>query len=278
MMSRKISFGLAVSEEILGDGAPVLLQGGLENAITQASGMGFDSVEMHIREPLRYDAEKLLKHSINKGIRISAIGTGLEYSLNGLSLTSPDKQIRNTMKTRLKEHIEFASVFNDAVVFIGLCRGKSPDFKSCEAYLSLLAEELVPIVAYASECGVILGFEPIVFYLTNLINTTDEALEFLKRPGLGSMQLLLDTHHMFIEDRNIEQSFKMCRGRIAHVHISDSNRKYPGSGNIDYKKIGSILKDINYENAVSLEVLPYPDGVSAAMKGLQYMRKVFNCL
>ncbi len=274
-MSRNVSFGLAISEEMLGDGAPVLLQGGLDKAIIRASELGFDAVELHIREPGRLNADSILKTADENNIRIAAVGTGLEYSLNGLSLTSPDRDVRALMSQRLKEHIDFAGCFN-AVVFLGMCRGRLPNFASRSEYLDRLAEELAPIASYASERGVVLGFEPIVFYLTNLLNTTGETLEFLKRPGLESIQLLLDTHHMYIEDKDMDMSFRLCKGRIAHVHISDSNRQYPGSGNVDYTKVGNTLKAMGYDKTVSLEVLPYPDGEQAALYGLRWMRSVWG--
>ena len=160
------------------------------------------------------------------------------------------------------------------MVFLGLCRGKAPDYATCDRYLDRLASELVPLAEYALTKDVILAFEPIVFYLTNLLNKTEETLEFLERPGLESIQLLLDTHHMFIEDENMEKAFRMCKGRIAHVHISDSNRKYPGCGNVDYRMVGRTLRDIGYNRTVSLEILPYPSGDKAALKGLEAMKKL----
>ena len=217
-MNRKVSFGLAISEEQLGDNSPVLLQGGLEKAMVCGAGMGFDSVELHIRDPHKFDTAKLLEISHNNNIKIAAVGTGLEYGLNGFNLTSPNKDLREKMSIRLKEHIDFAKRFN-AVVFLGLCRGKAPNYASRREYLDRLAEELIPIASYAGEQGVILGFEPIVFYLTNLLNTTEETLEFLTKPGLETIELLLDTHHMFIEDKNMYESFRLCAGKIAHIHI-----------------------------------------------------------
>lgn len=43
------------------------------------------------------------------------------------------------------------------------------------------------------------------YYFSDILNTTDETLEFLKRPGLESIGLL-DTHHIFLEDRSMEES------------------------------------------------------------------------
>ncbi len=270
-----VSFGAAISEEVLGDGAPVLFQGGIEAGMRRCGALGFDSVEIHIREPRRFDAAKLEALSDELGMTVCAVGTGLEYSLSGLTFTSEDPAIRERVRQRFFEHIDLAAPLG-AVVFLGLCRGTAPDFASRAAYLDRLAQELAPIAEYAAEKNVILGFEPIVFYLTNLLNTTEETLEFLERPGLASLQLLLDTHHMFIEDPDMEAAFRQCAGRIAHVHISDSNRRYPLAGNVDYDQVAQVLQDIGYDRAVSLEVLPYPSGEQAAERGLQWMRRMWG--
>lgn len=270
-----VGFGLAISEEVLGDGAPVLLQGGLTAAMKQAAELGFDNVEIHIRNPREFDGDALLETARRHKLTISAVGTGLEYSLNGLNLTSPDRDCRRRMAQRYREHIDLAARLG-AVVFVGLCRGKAPDFISRENYLDRFYDELVPIADYARERGVVLALEPIVFYLTNLLNTTEETLLFLERPGLEDVELLLDTHHMFIEDRSMVRSFRACRERIAHIHISDSNRRYPGGGNIDYDRVGKTLKEIEYDRSVSLEVLPYPSGEEAARRGVAWMRSIWG--
>ena len=272
---RKVSFSVAISDEILGEGAPVPLQGDFAETFALAAELGFDSVELHIRNPASYDADRLSGLCVRHGLRISAIGTGLEYSLNKNCLTADDPALRREMASKLKAYVDLAVRF-DAVVFLGLLRGKAPAYAEVPAYLDLFARELVEIVSYAESRKVRLGLEPIVFYLTNLINTTEDGLDFIKRPGLGSIDFLLDTHHMFIEDSDMIESFRKAAGKIAHIHISDSNRRYPGGGNIDYAAVGNVLKEIGYDGAVSLEIIPYPDGRKAAKNGLSWMKNVWG--
>jgi sugar phosphate isomerase/epimerase len=274
-MNRKYCYGVAVSEEYLGENAPVPYQGSIEKGIIKASEQGFDCVELQIREPASFNIERLKAISLETGVEIAAFGTGLEYSLGGLSFTSPDVEIRKKIRKRFFEFIEIASEL-DAIVFLGLCRGSSPVWSMREEYLERLYNELIPLVEAASKNKVILAFEPVVFYLTNLLNSTEETLEFLTRPGLEDVQLLLDTHHMSIEDKNMERAFTLCQGKIAHIHISDSNRRYPGSGNIDYDLISNVLDRTGYRGCLSLEVLPFPSGEDAAVKGLAYMKSRFE--
>jgi len=268
-------FAVSISEEVYGDSAPITLQGGLISGIAKAAQIGFDSVEMQIHTPAQHHIDILGETAERYGVTVSAIGTGLEFSVNGLCLTSSDREVRAETRERFKEHIDFASHFN-AVVFLGLCRGTAPSFDARETYLDRFAQECVPLAEYAVTKGVILVLEPIAFYLTNLINTTQEALDFLARPGLDSIQLLLDTHHMYLEDKDMMASFVEASDCIGHIHISDSNRQYAGSGNVDYKTVGKVLKHIGYHHAVSLEAVPVPSGEESAQKTLDWMRSVWT--
>jgi sugar phosphate isomerase/epimerase len=273
-MSRPVQFCVAISEEELGSSASVPIQGGLIKGLKQASELGFTSVEIHIRNPRKLDVEALAGMAGRVGISIAAVGTGLENSLNGLSLTSPDIQIRRLASERYHEHIDLASRFG-ATVFVGLCRGSAPADQMRGEYLKRLTGELIPLAEYAKKKNVTLSVEPIVASMTNLLNTTAETLEYLDRLDMEQVRLLLDTYHMYYEDPDILEAFRMCKGRIEHIHVSDSDRKYPGSGKVDFNAVGAWLVETGYNKAVSLEILPVPDGITAASIGLGWMRRIW---
>jgi sugar phosphate isomerase/epimerase len=273
-MSRRVQFCLAISEEDLGSDAPVLFQGGLIKGMKQASEMGFDAVEIHIRNPGDLEINAIEDTAGRLGLGIAAIGTGLENTLNGLSLTSPDPESRRQASERYHEHIELASHFG-ATVFVGLCRGSASTENERSAYLDRLTAELIPLAEYAERRNVTLSLEPIVRSMTNLLNTTHETLAYLNQPGLERVRLLMDTYHMYYEDESIPDAFRKSMGRIEHIHISDSDRKYPGSGKIDFQAVGVCLVDLGYDKAVSLEIPPDPDGRTAAMEGIEWMREIW---
>lgn len=272
-MGERIKFATAVSEEILGDFAPVPFQGSFIRGIKKAAELGCDNVEIQLRNPASIDQITLINTLKENKMSVSAIGTGLEYSLEGLSFTSHSQEVREVLQKRFLDHIELAAKLG-AVVFLGMCRGKAPSFRDMGAYLDILEKQLIPIVELAKDKDVILAFEPIAFYLTNMLNKTDETLKFLARPSMKSVWLLLDTHHIYIEDENITGAFEECRGRIAHVHLSDSNRRYPGCGNIDFNAVMNCLKQSGYDRTVSIEALPWPTAEEAVILGLEHIKKI----
>ena len=273
-MARRVSFGVTVSEEMLGEGAPVLFQGGIVAGMEKAAALGFDSVEIHIRNPQELDPQALLGACARTGVRIAAIGTGLEFGKNGLNLTSDDPEMRQRATARMREHIDLAAHFG-AVVFFGLIRGRCGQRARLPEYLDRLAEGFAALSAYAVEMEVPTGLEPVAYYFSDILNTTDETLAFLERPGLERIGLLLDTHHIYLEDKDMAASLRKCAGRITHFHLSDSNRRYPGAGNVDFDLAARVLNDIGYAGAVSLEVLPIPSGEEAAKRGLAWMRRAW---
>jgi sugar phosphate isomerase/epimerase len=272
---KNVTYSIAISTEILGDGAPVPLQGDLEASLKTASELGFGAVEYHLRNPETVDASALAALCEKYGVAVSAIGTGLEYSLNGNSFTSPKPAIRKRTGEKFRAFIDLASRFG-ACVFLGLCRGKAPAFTEREKYLDLFVSQIQPLIAYANEKNVVLALEPIAFYLTNLLNKTGETLDFIALRKLQGVRLLLDTHHMYIEDPSIEEAFRLSAGMTAHIHISDSDRRYPGSGRVDYAAVGRVLKETGYQGAVSVEILPYPSAVQAARHSIRWMKSVWG--
>ena len=277
---RQVRFGVTVSEEPLGERAPVLFQGGIERALARVAAVGYDAVELHIRNPGSLNAAAIAAAAGDAGLIVDAIGTGLEYTMNGYSLTSDDPHLVRAMSDRLREHIDLAAALarGDAapVVFVGLCRGTAPAYALREEYLDRFYRALVPIVEHAVSARVKLVLEPVAFYFCNLLNTTSETLEFLTRPGLEPVDLLLDTHHMHIEDPDVGDAFRASAGRVSYIHVSDSNRQSLGSGSIDFAAVAAAVAGIGYHGTVSVEVLPYPDGPTAATRSLAELRRVFT--
>ena len=272
---KTVTYSVAITTEPLGDSAVVPLQGDLETSFKIAKELGFDAVEYHLRNPESVDRKALKALTEKYNIKVSALGTGLEYGLNGNSFTSPDPAIRKRTGEKFRSYIDLASEFG-ACVFLGLCRGKAPTFAEREKYLDLFVQETLPLIPYAKEKNVILALEPIAFYYTNLLNKTIETIDFIALKKLEGVQLLLDTHHMYIEDPSVEEAFRMSAGLTAHVHISDSDRRYPGSGLVDYNAVGRVLKETGYTGAVSIEILPYPSGIQAARYSIQWMKSVWG--
>jgi sugar phosphate isomerase/epimerase len=77
---------------------------------------------------------------------------------------------------------------------------------------------------------------------------------------------------MNIEDASIEKGLRLAGDRLWHVHIADSNRRYPGSGHLNFASIFATLEDMGYHGFVSAEILPLPDPDTAAQKTIEFLQ------
>ncbi len=246
-------------------------KGDLEKNLSYIASLGYDGVELAIRDPKLVDLEALDKLIHKYGLRVPAIGTGQAWDEEGLSFTDPDPSIRSAGIERIKSHMQIADHFH-ALIIIGLIRGTvKPGVDPAQA-MNWLVEALCMCSESAQAYGLSLALEPINRYETMLINNTAQALELIERVNAPNLGLLLDIFHMNIEEAVIQDSLRCSASHIIHFHVADSNRWYPGAGHLDFQSILGTLYDIGYRGWVSGEFLPRPDAETAAEKGIAYLR------
>jgi 5-keto-L-gluconate epimerase len=245
----------------------------LEKNIKKISLLGFDGVELAVRDPKYLDIERIIQMVNEVNLEVPAIGTGQAWGEEGLSFSDSNEVVRKAAIDRIKEQIKFASNFN-AQVIIGLIRGviKEGIFRD-EAEKSTI-DSLRECAEFGLERNVRLTLEPVNRYESNFINTLQEGAEFIDRIGVSNIGLLADTFHMNIEEVSIYESIRQSKNYITHVHFADSNRWAPGYGHLDFQKIVETLKEINYQGYISAEILPLPDQDSAAEMTIKTLNQV----
>jgi len=249
----------------------VAFKGDFEANVAKIAGLGYDGVELAIRDPKLVDADELIRIVSAHGLQIPAIGTGQAWGEEGLSYTDPDPAVRAAAIERTISHIPSAAR-TGAVIIIGLLRGiVRPGVEHTQA-MDWLVEALQQCCAAALSHGVRLALEPICRYETTLINNLTEGRELLERVGADNMGMLADTFHMNIEEPVIEDSIRASGDRIFHFHVADSNRWYPGAGHLDFESILNTLYATGYKGYVSGEFMPMPDADTAAQKAIFYLR------
>jgi sugar phosphate isomerase/epimerase len=247
-------------------------KGGLQENIRKIKELGFDGVELAVRQPDLLNMAELIKMLTESGLTVPAIGTGQAFAEEGLSLTAEDDLIREKAVERIQSHIRLAKVLQTQVI-IGLIRGHSTGRERANR----VHDRLVGALQRCADAddSVRLVIEPINRYETNLINTVASALQLLEKIGRSNVGLLLDTFHMNIEEPSILESISAAGTNLFHFHVADSNRWYPGAGHIDFRQILYRLSDLSYNGFVSAEILPNPDPDTAARRTIEYLRSIF---
>jgi len=128
----------------------VAFQESLIPVLQELKELGYDGVELAVRNPQEIDRKGLVELVAQFGLQVPAIGTGQAFVEEGLSLSSLNSEIRRRAKERLKDHILFASLFQSLVI-IGLIRGVLPeDRKAKNEALSYFRESLKECASFCS--------------------------------------------------------------------------------------------------------------------------------
>ncbi len=251
----------------------VAFTGDFEANVADIARMGYDGVELAVRDPALVSAEKILEVVGRHGLAVPAIGTGQAWVEEGLSFTDPDPEVRHKAVERVRSHLPLARQLG-SVVIIGLLRGIVKPGVSQDQAMAWLVKGLQECAEEASRLGVRFALEPINRYETTLVNNVEQGLDLVEKVGSDSFGLLLDTFHMNIEEPSIEDSIRAAGSRIFHFHVADSNRWYPGAGHLDFESILRTLAETGYDGFVSGEFLPLPDADTAAREAIKYLKSL----
>lgn len=273
----QFKYGISCALEPQPERQPVIIRGEIESVAERVRESGYDAIELFIRNPRQYDATRLNTAAKANGLEFCAIATGMEYNLNKLCLISDDALVRQAAVDRLKEHLELGAALGCPVI-VGIMRGNIPDFNNYQEYEDRFSEALRELSAYASQIGGSIVVESIMRYINNYLNSAPETAEYLRKLNLPNIQLHIDTHSMIVEDKNLAQSVRETADVLGYVHFSDSNRGYPGAGNIDFKAVMSALMDVGYQGYITTECQPYPSEITCAKHGLDYMKRLEQLL
>ena len=256
--------------------APLLLRGPMNDAFGLAAALGYDGVEIHLREPDDIDRAAVAEMAQRLGLGIPTLGTGMAVA-EGLTFADPDPEVRRRAVARILGQVELAAALGSGVT-IGLVRGRLGQGEARGAAERAFLDCLEACCRAAAPLGVMLFLEPLNRYECDYLHTLDEAAAVIERLGAANLKLLADTFHMNVEEVDMAAALRRVGAQLGHVHLVDSNRWVPGRGHIDMKGILRALADGGYEGYLSLEALPLPDPRTATREGLWAVRTLLEGL
>lgn len=254
--------------------APLLYSGDLLKGMDRAAALGYEGVELNIRDVGREPLDDIIRHAKRAKLDIVALGTGQSYLTDGWSILSPDPETRKNLLSRLRAHIDFGARAGAKLILGGVFGKLAGDESQRESERYGALEMVRALAEYASKAGVEIVIEPINRYETNFLNTIGQALAFISETGCGGIKVLPDTFHMNIEEADPFGAVARAAGMVGHVHVADSNRMSPGCGHIEFANFFEVLDSIRYCGYVSGEFLPLPDDETAASCNIDYISDI----
>lgn len=249
---------------------PLGLQGDFESNLMAASKLGYDGVELILKDPDKLDSESIGSSTGKFDLSIPAIGTGLTYTIYGLSLSSPKRTIREKAVKRVEQYLKIGEEF-DSPIIIGSIKGRA---KNRQSGIRKLKDSLKRCAEFAQETGPRILIEPLNRYESNLINTIEEAIELKDEVGSDRIGAMADTFHMNIEEESIYDAIIKAGSQLEHIHFADNNRRAPGQGHLNFGKIMRALREINYRYFITAEILPLPNQYRAAKLTIEHLRSL----
>ena len=256
-------------------GGPFVFWDDIAAGCQKAAELGFDAVEIFSPGPEALASIDLQAILDQHGLKLAAVGTGAGMVIHGLNLCDPDASQREKAKDFIRAIIDMGAPFG-APAIIGSMQGRWSKDVPQETALNYLREACNELGEYAKTKNVVLIYEPLNRYETNLINTMRDGAAFMESLSTDNVKLLADLFHMNIEEDCIAQGLKDGGKHIGHIHFVDSNRKPAGLGHMQYEPIISALKEIGYDGYLCAEAFPFPDPDAAAKQTIESYRALVN--
>ena len=204
--------------------------------------------------------------------------SGLHWLLVGpedLSITSEDAGVRRRTTDYMRRLVDFTAALGaDRLIHGSPQQRVVPQRQEAEARAR--AVECWAAAGEAAEtAGVLYCIEPLSRRETRLVNTVAEAVEILEEvgsPGLGTM---VDASATGRDGGDVVAVIEdwYPRGRIAHVHLNDPNRRGPGEGEMRFAPILAALDRLGYAGWAAVEPFDYrPEGTACAARAAGYLR------
>ena len=217
------------------------------------SKMGFDVVEIAVEDPSLIDINEVKKglQQYNLGVVIcGAFGPGRD-------LTSEDEVLHKNCFSYLEKCFDFCVELGTGFVggpmysAVGKARMVSPEQRKREWELAVKNLRIVCTMAEAR--GLQIALEPLNRFESDLVNTIDDVLRLIDDVNHPAAAVMLDSFHMNIEERSLEQAVVKAGEKLIHLQVSENYRGTPGTGQTRWDELRRGLEIINYNGTVSIE-------------------------
>lgn len=128
----------------------------------------------------------------------------------------------------------------------------------------------------AAKWDVIIAIEPLRRQESNIVNYVSEGVMMAKEVNHPNVRVLADFYHIVEGDEPLEHLLEAAP-YLAHVHVADSGRLYPGSGSYDYRTFMRYLRRAGYDARISMEGRwNYEKLSEEATAGLAFLRRMWE--
>lgn len=194
--------------------------------IRKAVDIGFDILEFQAQPLLEMDKEKML--SLKQ--LADECGIELTYSLGldpAYDVSSADESVRRGGVDYLQRIVERIGLMGGKLLSgVSYAGWGSPNYivDDKTAIVERSKKSMRDIVKTAENYGVTYCVEAVNRFEGCVINTAQEALDYVKDIDSPNIGVLLDTYHMNIEERSIGDAIRLVGDKLTSFHTGENNR------------------------------------------------------
>jgi len=231
--------------------------------ISKVKRLGYDQLEINggtVAKMERAERKKLVDCAAGEGICMSyGIGLPAEYDVS-----SPDDTIRKRGIDFMTEMIAAVGSMGGGTIggtVYGSWPKKLPKNETRESYLNRSRESMRVLSKVAEDEHVVLLCEVLNRFEQFILNTCDQAVDFVSSIGSPACRILLDTFHMNIEEDSMTGAIRKAGMYLGGLHIGECNRKPVGYGErIPWDAIKKALDEVSFRGALVQEPFVMPGG------------------
>lgn len=215
---------------------------------------GLDLLEIHVGDPSAFPVAAVRSALASSPVS-AVLGTALQQHNSPIS---DDESIRTKAWSHVQHCIDVAAEVGATKICGGLhsANGNFVGRARTSVEWDRSVEFLRRAGAYALERGVMLTVEPVSRYSGYFLNSAADGIALVDEVSSPAVRLQLDTWHMNIEEADSASSILAAGQRLQHVHLVESNRGIPGSGQVPWERIFRALKSIGYDDTCVFEFFP----------------------
>ncbi len=254
-----------------------------KQAIDDAAKMSLDGIELTFGESVNenitlQECEEIKSYAKEKGIGLKTMASGFYW---GCSLASPDDDERRKAIAFSKKYIQAASNLGTETILIvpGAVDVAWDDSRPVVPYQEVwdnATKSLRELASIAEEAGVNIGLENV---WNKFLLSPMEMKIFIEQFNSSHIGCYLDLGNTLIYGYP-EHWISLLGEHVKAIHVKNFERTDCGGvlhgfgdslkeGDLDYNKVKSALKSINYKGPLTVEMIPFsrlPDLVLPDMK------------
>jgi D-psicose/D-tagatose/L-ribulose 3-epimerase len=216
-------------------------------AVRAAKEAGLDFIEIPVLRPGSIDADATRRRLADAGLEATcSLGLPAHASFPdrteaAIGFLTAALDLASRVGSPLLTGVTYGS--------LGVLPGRSATEEERDA----VAAGLRRVARHAATLGLALGVEPVNRYESHMVNLARQGLDLIDRIGEPNVFLHLDTYHMNIEEKGYRDPILRCGSRLRYIHLSESDRGVPGSGNVRWDDVFAALAEIAYGGDLVLE-------------------------